>query len=204
VHTVLDLCCGTGLLAGELAGLGYHVTGVDASPEMLDVARRRLGHAVELVECRLPALAVDGVFDAAVSTFDGLNYLPPGAFDQTIAAVAAQLRPRGWLVFDLHTDAMLDFTVANPVVAGEEAGNGFVISTTFDTGGRACETTIEVTRPSDGEPFSERHLQWFHADSDVRAALADAGFGSVAVTDEYTSRPADATTLRATWISRLA
>jgi len=201
---VLDLCCGTGLLAEGLAARGYHVTGVDASPEMLELAHRRLGAEVVLLQATLPALAVAGPFDAAVSTFDGLNYLPPEAFHQTIASVAGRLRPRGWLVFDLHTDAMLDFTVANPVVAGEAAGNEFVISTTFGDGGRACETTIEVTRPSDGEPFAELHRQWFHADRDVRAALQDAGFTSVAVTDEYTSRPADETTLRATWISRLS
>lgn len=31
----LDLCCGTGTLATELARRGFEVIGVDASPEML-------------------------------------------------------------------------------------------------------------------------------------------------------------------------
>ena len=35
VGTVLDLCCGTGLLAGELIARGYRVVGVDASEAML-------------------------------------------------------------------------------------------------------------------------------------------------------------------------
>jgi demethylmenaquinone methyltransferase / 2-methoxy-6-polyprenyl-1,4-benzoquinol methylase len=39
----LDLCCGTGDLAFELARRGAHVTGLDFSPAMLDVARRRAG-----------------------------------------------------------------------------------------------------------------------------------------------------------------
>ena len=30
VRSVLDLCCGTGLLAGELIARGYRVVGVDA------------------------------------------------------------------------------------------------------------------------------------------------------------------------------
>ena len=38
---VLDLCCGTGLLAGRIAALGLAVTGVDLSPHMLAVARAR-------------------------------------------------------------------------------------------------------------------------------------------------------------------
>ena len=31
VRTVLDVCCGTGLMASELIALGYRVAGVDAS-----------------------------------------------------------------------------------------------------------------------------------------------------------------------------
>ena len=51
-----------------------------------------------------------------------------------MAAVAGWLRPAGWLVFDLHTDGMMDFTIANPVVAGTSAGNDFVISSIVDPG----------------------------------------------------------------------
>ena len=118
VRSVLDLCCGTGLLAGELIARGYRVTGVDAADAMLARARERLGHEVALSRVTLPDLAVDGVFDAAVCTFDGFNYLTPDELGLTMAAVANRLRPGGWLVFDLHTDAMMDFTIANAVVAG--------------------------------------------------------------------------------------
>ncbi len=58
-------------------------------------------------------------------------------------AVAGCLRPAGWLVFDLHTDAMMNFTIANPTVAGRSAGNDFAISSVVDSATRACDTTIE-------------------------------------------------------------
>src|SRR3954469_8883616 len=99
VRSVLDLCCGTGLLAGELIARGYRVTGVDAADAMLARARERLGREVELRRATLPDLAVDGVFDAAVCTFDGLNYLAPVQLRRTMAALALRLRPGGWLVF---------------------------------------------------------------------------------------------------------
>jgi predicted TPR repeat methyltransferase len=204
VRTVLDLCCGTGLLAAELVALGYRVTGVDASEPMLELARGRLGRDASLVRASLPELPIDGAFDAAVSTFDGFNYLNPDELRQTLSVLASRLRPSGWLVFDLHTDAMMAFTIENPVVAGESAGNGFVIESTVDAGTRICETTIEVVRPRDGEPFSERHRQYFHTDSDIGGALERAGFEVVRVCDEYSSRPLDARSLRATWISRLS
>jgi len=202
VGSVLDLCCGTGLLAGELIARGYRVVGVDASGEMLAVARERLGPGIVLHRTALPGLAVEGVFDAAVCTFDGLNYLTPGDLRLTLVTVAGRLRPGGWLVFDLHTDAMMDFTLANAVVAGESAGNTFVITSVVDPDARTCDTRIELTRARDGDAFSEQHRQYFHADGDVRTALGDAGFTVAAVSEEYTHRPADESTLRATWTAR--
>jgi predicted TPR repeat methyltransferase len=202
VRSVLDLCCGTGLLAGELIARGYAVVGVDASEAMLALARERLGPEAGLSRMTLPDLTVDGVFDAAVCTFDGFNYLTPDELGLTMAAVAHRLRPAGWLVFDLHTDAMMDFTIANPVVTGESAGNDFVISSVVDPSARTCDTRIELTRPRDGDPFYEEHRQHFHTDGDVRASLQGAGFAVTAVSEEYTHQPADAATLCATWIAR--
>ena len=122
VRVVLDLCCGTGLLAGELIARGYRVVGVDASEAMLAVARKRLGREAALSRMTLPDLTLEGVFDAAVCTFDGFNYLTPEELGRTMAAVADRLRPAGWLVFDLHTDAMMEFTLSHGVVAGRVGG----------------------------------------------------------------------------------
>ena len=199
---MLDLCCGTGLLAGELTARGYRVVGVDASDAMLARARERLGPDVALSRMTLPDLTVEGVFDAAVSTVDGFNYLDPTELRLTMAAVALRLRPGGWLVFDLQTDVMMDFTISNPVVAGESAGNSFVITSTVDRAARTCDTTIELTRPRDGDPFSERHRQYFHADADVRSSVEAAGFTITTVGEEYTNEPVDASTLHATWTAR--
>jgi SAM-dependent methyltransferase len=202
VRSVLDLCCGTGILAGELTARGYRVVGVDASDAMLAIARERLGPEAALSCMTLPELRDDDVYDAAVCTFDGFNYLTPDALRRTMAAVAFRLRPAGWLVFDLHTDGMMNFTLSNSVVAGESAGNAFVISSSVDPDARTCDTTIELTRPRTGDSFSEHHRQYFHTDADVRASLQAAGFTVTAVGEEYTHEPADASTLCATWTAR--
>jgi SAM-dependent methyltransferase len=168
---------------------------------MLDRARTLLGPDVPLVLATLPELGVEGTFDAAVCTFDGLNYLAPDELHATFAALADRLRPGGWFVFDVHTDAMMDFTVAQPVVTGEAEGSRFTISSDVDPAARTCVTTIELD-PSDGLPFEEEHRQWFHSEADLRAALAGVGFAVAAVQDEYTAAPADESSLRATWIAR--
>ena len=131
VRYVLDLCCGTGLLAGELVARG---TGSSASTIRRDAGPRSRApwHRGGAEPDDASDLAVDGVFDAAVCTFDGLDYLTPAELRLTMAAVALRLRPGGWLVFDLHTDGMMSFTISNPVVAGESADNDFVIGSTVD------------------------------------------------------------------------
>ena len=200
VSTVLDICCGTGLLAAELVGKGYRVVGIDASEAMLARAQALLGVDVPLLRQTLPDLRVEGPFDAAISTFDGLNYLPPADFSATLSGIAATLRPHGWLVFDLHTDAMLQHVANNSVISGETDGYGFVITSDVDAAARTCNARIVVTCGADS--FAEEHLQYFHSDDAVHQALTAAGFGHIEVVDEYTPAAASATTLRATWVSR--
>ena len=202
VRSVLDVCCGTGLLAARLRARGYEVAGVDASQAMLDVARRRLGPDVALSRTTLPGMTVEGVFDAAVSTFDSFNYLTPDELRATLCEIALRVRPDGWLVFDLHTDRMMEFTISNPVVEGEASGNAFAIRSVVDAVVRTCDTTIELTPAPGGAPFSERHRQYFHPDAAVRDALQDAGFELTGISEEYTHRPVAASTLRATFIAR--
>jgi SAM-dependent methyltransferase len=202
VTSVLDLCCGTGLMDAELARLGYRVVGVDASRAMLDRAAVLLGPDAVLLEQTLPDLVVDGVFDAAISTFDGLNYLTDADFRLTVERLAARVRPGGWFVFDLHTDAMLALASARAVLEGDDHGYHFSITNDVDLEGRTCDSRIEVTRGDD--TFIELHRQYFHHDEQVLAALHSSGFDSVMRTDEYTHATAGPQTLRATWIARRA
>jgi predicted TPR repeat methyltransferase len=202
VRSVLDLGCGSGLLAAELVARDYRVVGVDASEAMLAVARERLGVGADLRRMKLPDLTLEDVFDAAVCTLDGFNYLSPEELRRTLTAVADRLRPGGWLVFDLHTDAMMDFTIAHDVVAGRSAETDFVITSVVDPGARTCDTTIVVTPSGDGDPFRERHRQYFHREADVRRSIRDAGLSVTGVCEEYTDRPADAATRCATWTTR--
>jgi demethylmenaquinone methyltransferase/2-methoxy-6-polyprenyl-1,4-benzoquinol methylase len=104
--TVLDVATGTGLVARELVRQkGCAVVGVDQSPDMLAVARRRIALAaatkrVRLVEASAESLPFeDGQFDALTFTYL-LRYVDdPGA---TLRELARVVRPGG-------TVAMLEF-----------------------------------------------------------------------------------------------
>jgi SAM-dependent methyltransferase len=203
VTDVLDVCCGTGLLAAELAGRGYRVTGLDASEAMLARARGLLGPDVPLIRATLPDLPVEMTFDAVTSTVDGFTYLAPPDLHATITVLGGVLRPSGWLVFDVHTDAMITLTSSQSVVSGEKDGHRFAIRAVVDPAARTCDMRIDFTPVGAGSPFSEHHRQYFHRPEEIRSALADGGFEVVAVRDELSDRPADGSTLSATWVARL-
>ena len=100
---VLDLACGTGNVTRELLKRGYEVTGVDNSPPMLEVARRKLPESVPLLCQDARHLSVDGPpFDAVVCLFDSLNYLLElPDLHRAFRAVHRRLVPGGPFVFDM-------------------------------------------------------------------------------------------------------
>ena len=106
--TVLDVACGTGAVALELAQQkGCSVVGVDQSPEMLDEARRRLVLAAETSRVRLlEASAQELPFENA--SFDGLTaaYLLRYLDD-----LPAGLRELARVLRSGATAALLDFGV---------------------------------------------------------------------------------------------
>ncbi len=108
-HSLLDVCCGTGVLAGHFLEHGYRVVGLDLSAAMLDYARANTESYTETGQAywlQADAASFDLVerFGLAVSTFDALNHLPDiTALRGCIQCVYRTLLEDGWFLFDLNT-----------------------------------------------------------------------------------------------------
>jgi len=104
---LLDLPCGEGRHALELARRGHRVTGVDLSPAAVSRARdeaRRAGLSVELVvgDMRSPPA---GPFDGACCLGNSLGYLSHSDLRAFLRSMHAALRPGARWVIDLGTAA---------------------------------------------------------------------------------------------------
>ena len=181
---VLDVGCGSGLLARELLAAGFEVHGIDASPAMIELAREHAPGATFSV-LPLPVRAAVGLeadrargtatagesplprTDAIVSTGHVLNYLESREeIAEALADLAQALRPGGVMAIDLMTEAYCAARNGTEVHAKVE--NDWAIVTRFSRPAPfRYDRDITVFRRIDGE--------WRRSDERHRNVTFDAG-----------------------------
>jgi 2-polyprenyl-6-hydroxyphenyl methylase/3-demethylubiquinone-9 3-methyltransferase len=95
-RTALDVGCGAGLLAEPLARLGATVTGIDATPEVIHVARDHGAKQGLSIDYRVGEVqALGGEFDLVTAMEVVEHVADPAAF---VKALSNRLAPGGLLV----------------------------------------------------------------------------------------------------------
>jgi SAM-dependent methyltransferase len=182
VRRVLDLGCGTGGHSVPLAQRGYHVVGVDRSPEMLRRARERgSGARFELGE--IAGLDLGESFDAVLMMFAVLGYQIGNADLHAALSTARRHLDHGGLFF-------CDFWYG-PAVLGErpservrviDTSNGQVIRVAageLDTRRNLCTVRYHLWRIEDGRVSAEareQHPMRYFFGPELELLLAQAGF----------------------------
>ncbi|MGP6138885.1 MULTISPECIES: class I SAM-dependent DNA methyltransferase [unclassified Jeotgalibaca] len=109
---ILELACGTGQVAVQLAKAGHHVTGFDLSEDMLVLAQERMtteGVAFELLQGDMRELADIGQYDVCTCFSDSLCYLSEESdLEAVFEGVYANLNKDGLFLFDVHSLFQVD------------------------------------------------------------------------------------------------
>jgi SAM-dependent methyltransferase len=178
---ILDVCCGTGYLAGLLAERGYRVTGVDVSGSMIEYARGHVPgarfHVADAAKFR-----PRGKFQAAVSTFDSLNHiLDPEDFRAVLRNVAESLDEGGIFAFDMLMESAYETHWGESFALVRDDHLLTITGSGYDFRTRVAQCTATMFRLIEGV--------WRRADVTVRercygpeeieAALRGAGFGEI-------------------------
>src|SRR5256885_1368667 len=102
---ILDVACGAGRHAIELAKRGYRVTGLDLSSPLLAEARRaarQAGVKATFVQGDMRRLRYRNAFDAAISMFTSFGYFDrPEEDREVLRGIGRALRPRGKFLMEL-------------------------------------------------------------------------------------------------------
>lgn len=179
--SVIDIGCGTGVLAILLAGRGRTVTGVDPAGAMLDVALAKPGaERVRWVHGTAEALPADLSADLAVMTGNVAQvFLTDAEWLGTLRAIHAALNAGGHLVFETRI----------PERRAWEEWAGWGSSTYHVEGVGEVRDTFELVRVAepyvtfrsdntlpDGTVVPSESTLIFRSMPDLERTLSEAGF----------------------------
>jgi SAM-dependent methyltransferase len=185
---ILDLACGEGTFAVSASRLGFRLTGLDQSGEMLEFARRRAHDAevnVSLVRADMRAVPFVGRFDLVTCWYDSLNYILKQR--ELVAAfrdVAKALRPGGLFIFDMNTAHGLAVEWReNPCYVQRDTDAVFEVHRQeydFEGGIAHMHITGFIRDGTGWERIDEHHYERAYTQESIRESLGDAGFQMLA------------------------
>ena len=195
---VLELGVGSGRVAVPTALAGITVVGVDTSPAMLGLARRRAEpHDVDLrlVEADMRWLPELGSFGLVTIPFRALLHLSSDAERRAVLATARErLRPDGVLAFDVfHPDPD---DIAETHGRWLEREPGIWERATWDASTRRLELAV---RTNDSEAAMDL---WWLDPADWRRLLGEAGFDEIHAYGWFDRSPLRPGASDSVWVAR--
>jgi SAM-dependent methyltransferase len=177
---VIDLGCGSGILAEQVSAAGFDVLGIDLSPALIALARQRVPRGTFRVESLLTAELPPCIAVAAVG--ECLNYL----FDerhswqgvrQVLERAFGALAPGGLLLFDVAGPGRVPGPAAHK---GYTEGDGWAALVTVEEDQQQGVLTRRITSFRQvGELYRrdhEVHRLRLLPRAQVETALAEIGF----------------------------
>ncbi|MUG95542.1 methyltransferase domain-containing protein [Scytonema sp. UIC 10036] len=164
VEHVLELACGTGIWTQELLKIGKKITAIDASSEVIEINRSKLGAAkVEYQQIDLFNWESDTEYELVFFSF-WLSHVPPNLVDSFLKKVYKAVRTGGQ-VFMIDSRFEPTSTAKNHILENDR--------------------NIYVTRKlNDNQEF--KIVKIFYSPEQLHDKLIQAGFqADVKVTDNY-------------------
>lgn len=197
-RTVLDMGCGTGWLAAELAARGHDVTGADPAGAMLDLARRRSGgDRVAWVRSDAAALNLGARFDLIVMTGHVFQvFLDDATTLASLRCLRRHLAPGGRLAFETRNPAARewqDWTEAG--TARRVEVSGLQVAVHYQVTDVAGEIVTYETRfdfAADDRHVTIGRLRFIDRDS-LERLLTQAGFVDLTWYGDWDRSPPTAT-----------
>ena len=111
--SILELACGTGIWTETLLQMGGRVIAMDAAPEMLEIARQKLGEErIQYQQADLFHWQPDRQYDL-VFFANWLSHVPPDGLDMFLSKVQRSVQPGGCMaMIDQHRPSASDRRIA--------------------------------------------------------------------------------------------
>ena len=190
VKTLLDVGCGTGTLTLILAKLGYDIVAVDSSEDMLCIAQEKCFDMNDItrplfLNQSMTQLDLFGTVNAAVSSLDVINYLPPEDIPEFFRRLHLFIEPNGVFVFDIINSEHLRSLDGS--ISLDEDKNMFCLwrgEHDVEKDALIYSMDIFTRRGSHWERDFEEHIEYAHNTNELISQLEQAGFVNIEVFTE--------------------
>lgn len=186
---VLDVGCGYGRHAMELAARGFHVVGMDLSTPLLvrggEEAMRR-GLEINFVRGDMRELDFDSQFDGAYCMFSTFGYFDDETNKKTIANIARALKPGGRVMIEILNR---DYVIADLPTRVWWEGEGCVVLEEVEL--NYFSSRIQVNRSvvfDDGRQLEQEISVRAYSLHEVGKLMHAAGFRVLEVSGGYHTR----------------
>lgn len=180
---ILDVACGTGKLAKMLKNEGFEVTGIDSSPEMIKIAKKR---GIKCYLMSMENFKLNEKFDMIISTYDSVNYLSRTKLRKFVRNAYFHLNESGVLIFDINSSKK----IINKL---QKRGTMFFSTNNFDVVWISGGTTSWISKIIIYEhvkgnlyrKYVEIHREYIHDTSFIIDTLKSVGFKRVFVYSDF-------------------
>lgn len=169
---VLDVPCGNGRHAIQLAQKGVRTTGVDISNGFVEEARRK-APGVEWVEADMRNLPWTSRFDAAYCWGNSFGYFDYDNCLRFLEAVATVLKPGGRFMLESGAVAESILPVLQPERRLQVGDIDFQSRNNYNAAESRMDITYTFTR-GDQQEIKPIH-QWVHSSAEIRRMLGRSG-----------------------------
>lgn len=191
---VLDLCCGTGRMTGQLRNLGYDMIGVDSSVDMLEIAREKTPADCLYLLQDMRDFELYGTVRAVVSVCDSINYITEDEdLLRVFKLVNNYLDPGGIFLFDVNTEYKYRDLIGDTVIAEDREDVSFIWYNDYDRDIHQNTIDLSVFVREEGDLFRkyrEVHVQKGYGQSRIVSLLEESGLEWIGAFDGYSDRPA--------------
>lgn len=205
---IVELACGTMSLGLELYSLGYTVSGVDISKNMLKYAEEKIavrGFSIPVYNSDITDFTLPRKSGAFVCSLDGLNHLDGmGSVAACFRAVRRNIQNGGLFIFDMNTPYKHSRVLGDNSFIYELPG--LYCGWQNEYRGEDCSVKITLDffsrENGDYRRFRESFREYAYPENDVKKALIASGFRVLGTYDGIKNSPPGPRTERILYAAR--
>jgi len=183
---ILDLGCGTGGHAKELANRDHFVLGVDRSGSMINLAAKHSSPNLVFIKSDIRQLNLMRAFDIVILMFSALGYITNSCdLSKVFEKIREHIKPTGRIFFDVwHGPAVLKNKpeARKNTFKSKDGKLTRYVTGNLITGTNICEVHYQLTHHKRDGTLSfheEFHEMRFFFQNELEQILKGSGFGKI-------------------------